>query len=122
MKVGKCYYIFNNPIRNTNLRLSSLHLAISSGVSSLILLVPGAWLCSQDTNKNINKSNEKNTEILINHTESCWTHVFPVDADYFFMCHEGAVRHRTLAKKLEKDGEIGRLTYIELTKYRRSDL
>lgn len=59
MKVGKCDYNFNNPFRNTNLRLSSLHFAISSGVSNLILLVPGAWLCSQDTNKNINKSNEK---------------------------------------------------------------
>lgn len=29
---------------NTDLRLSSLHFAISSGVSSLILFAPGAWL------------------------------------------------------------------------------
>lgn len=29
---------------NTHLRLSSRHFAISSGVSSLIRLVPGAWL------------------------------------------------------------------------------
>lgn len=33
---------------STHLRLSSRHFAISSGVSSLILLVPGAWLCKND--------------------------------------------------------------------------
>lgn len=42
---------FNDLFVDTDLRLSSLHFAISSAVSSLILLAPGAWFCKQEEKK-----------------------------------------------------------------------
>lgn len=52
---------FHDLFVNTDLRLSSLHFAISSAVSSLILLAPGAWFCKQEE-KNTDVSKEKYSE------------------------------------------------------------
>lgn len=54
---------FNDLFVDTDLRLSSLHFAISSAVSSLILLAPGAWFCKQEEKKkNTDVSKEKHSE------------------------------------------------------------
>lgn len=53
---------FNYLFFDTDLRLSSLHFAISSAVSSLILLAPGAWFCKQEEKKKTDVSKEKHSE------------------------------------------------------------
>ena len=78
---------FHDLFVNTDLRLSSLHFAISSAVSSLILLAPGAWFCKQEE-KNTDVSKEKYSE-----------------SNYFFMSHEAAVGHWTLQRGLEGGGQ-----------------
>lgn len=82
-------------LMNTNLRLSALHFEISSGVSSLILLAPGACVW-QRAYKNTDISKESTNSLRC--TVGCITYIFPVEADYFFMSHEVAVGHRTLGE------------------------
>lgn len=92
LEVGTCS--FNTGVVQTDLRRSSLHFAISSGVSSLILLAPGTWFCRQDVKKL--RREQRDTLRTLRPGGTCSTYVFPVDADDFFMSHEAAVGHGTL--------------------------
>lgn len=96
---------FNYLFFDTDLRLSSLHFAISSAVSSLILLAPGAWFCKQEEKKKPMLAKKNTLNPTSWYTAGCFTYIFPVDADYFFMSHEAAVGHGTLQKRCQGGGQ-----------------